>query len=406
MTIYRARTVYPITGNPIHNGAVLVDGPLIRAVGHWKEVSRESGEATIDLGEQILLPGLINAHCHLDYSMMRRAILAQPNFTEWIKRINALKRSFGEQDYLQAISEGFQELIQWGTTTVLNIESFPELLPKLPPPPIRTWWFYELIDIRHRVDSDDLLMGALSFFDRPSSWLGGFGLSPHAPFTATPDLFRVAEACATQYKMPLTTHLAESVEEWHTFVDGSGPLYEFLKSLGRDMSDCGGTTPMRWFLQAGLDPRKWLLAHVNEFSDGDLQALGNHLRGIQIVHCPLSHAYFRHRPFRASELATRGATLCLGTDSLASTQSLNLFQEMRQFARQNPEFSPAAILRMTTINPAHAIGAEKNLGQIRPGAFADLIALPDHGTTDPAETVLTHRDPITWMLVNGKSVAA
>lgn len=401
--IYRARTIYPVTRPPIENGAVVVKGAIIRDLGSWEEITAKYPQDEVtDLGERVLLPGLINAHCHLDYTMMRRAILPQTSFAEWIRRINALKRSFTAADYLESIRNGFAELIRWGTTSVFNIESFPELIPELGPPPIRTWWFYELIDIRSRLASDELVAGALSFFDGRSDWLGGFGLSPHAPFTASPELFRLAQACHSKTGMPLTTHLAESAEEWQMFASASGHLHDFLKSLGRDMKDCGETTPMRWFLQAGLDPRRWLLVHANEVADSDLHLMGNHLSGMYIVHCPLSHSYFRHRPFRASELASHGVTLCLGTDSLASTSSLCLFSEMRQFANQHPEFSPAAVLKMVTVHPAEAIGEEQRIGQISPGAYADLIAVPSRGA-DPAESILQNREPVEFILVHGDS---
>ena len=127
-----------------------------------------------DLGESVLLPGLINAHCHLDFTRFKGIIRPRQSFTEWIKTINALRRSFTTQDYVDSIGEGFEALVLSGTTTVANIESFPELLPHLPVPPLRTWWFLELIDVRSRVMEDEMLMGALSFFDQHPEWLGGF----------------------------------------------------------------------------------------------------------------------------------------------------------------------------------------------------------------------------------------
>lgn len=161
--IYRARAVVTMDGPPIENGAVAVQGGEIQAVGGFDEVSRLFHDETVDLGEQVILPGLINAHCHLDYTMMRHAISPQNSFTQWIKLINAHKRGLDDEDYMEAIARGFAELKKWGTTTVLNIEAFAELIVKLPPPPVRTWWFYELIDIRNRITTDDLVAGAFAF---------------------------------------------------------------------------------------------------------------------------------------------------------------------------------------------------------------------------------------------------
>ncbi len=185
-----------------------------------------------DLGDCILMPGLINAHCHLDFTVMRGAILQQESFSHWVRRINDLKRTLTDEDYLQSIFNGFAELRRWGTTTVFNIESFPELMVHMPPPLIRAWWFYELIDVRNRIHTEEVVAGALTFFEKHPNWLGGFGLSPHAPYTTSGALYKLAKFCCEKYAMPWTTHLAETDEEFEMFVSASGPLHDFLKSLG------------------------------------------------------------------------------------------------------------------------------------------------------------------------------
>jgi len=298
--IYRARAVVTMDGRPIENGAVAVQGGMIQAVGSHREVSRLFLDETVDLGERVLMPGLINAHCHLDYSMLRNVINPQKSFTEWIKHINAMKRSFYDEDYLNAIVRGFTELKKWGTTTVLNIETMPELLLKMPPPPIRTWWFYEMIDIRHRITTEELVAGALAFFQQRPDWEGGFGLSPHAPYTASADLYRLANECSRVTGMPLTTHLAESSEEDEMFRHARGPLYDFLASIGRDMGDCGKKSAFAHLVGDSIAGPDWLLVHLNELGEDDFDLIGerNLGRAMQVVHCPLSHRYFKHRPFQ------------------------------------------------------------------------------------------------------------
>lgn len=169
--ILRARTLVTMTGPPIDNGAVVVKGNRVRAAGTLSEVAALFSGTVVDLGEQVLMPGLINAHCHLDYTMLRRAIQPPHGFTAWVQRLNALKRSLRDEDYLDAIQRGFAELRKWGTTTVLNIESLPELMGRIPPPPIRTWWFYEMIDVRQRITTEDLIDGAGIFFRKHADWL-------------------------------------------------------------------------------------------------------------------------------------------------------------------------------------------------------------------------------------------
>ncbi len=134
------------------------------AVGDSAEVMTAHPGAVTHLGEVVLMPEIINAHCHLDCSMTRHAIDPPKSFTAWVRRINALKRSLDDDDYLAAIAKGFAESRRWGTTTIGHIESFPELMLRLPLSPLRTWWFREMIDIRHRLPTERAMAGALSFF--------------------------------------------------------------------------------------------------------------------------------------------------------------------------------------------------------------------------------------------------
>lgn len=400
--ILRARTVITNTGTPIEDGAVAVVENRIVAAGSFDEIrAAHAGEVT-DLGGQVLMPGLVNAHCHLDYTMMRRAINPQRSFTEWILRINSLKRSLDNNDYRAAIAKGFAELKQWGTTTVANIESFPELLPAMQPPPIRTWWFFEMIDVRHRHAGEETMAGTLAFFDQRPDWLGGFGLSPHAPYTASGSLYALTSDAAEKMTMPVMTHVAESREEWEMFRHGRGELFDFMKKLGRWMFDNQvQRTPFAHVAaHARLGPH-WLLAHMNELDESDFALLAAMPQPPSVVHCPGSHRYFRHSPFPLTKLRGIGVNVCLGTDSLASTLTLSMFDEMRILSRQEPQLDPAEILKMATLNGAKALGIEA--GKIAPGALADLIALPLADTAREVHAaVIENRDPIAWMMLDGK----
>src|SRR5207245_6928129 len=155
--ILRARVVVTMDGPPIENGAVVISGDRVLDVGKFPEVSaRHSGQEIVDLGEQALLPGLINAHCHLDYTCLRCKIPSQKSFADWIQAINAEKAKLSERDYLASITEGFAEAKRCGTTTVANLAAFPELVAQVRSP-IRTWWFAELIDVRSPERADELV---------------------------------------------------------------------------------------------------------------------------------------------------------------------------------------------------------------------------------------------------------
>src|SRR6202162_6444653 len=144
--IIRARVVVTMDGPPIDNGAVVILGDRIVDVGTFPEISgKHSREEVFDLGEQVLLPGLINAHCHLDYTCFRGRIPRQKSFTDWIRAINAAEAKISREDHIASINEGFTETKRFGTTTIANLTAFPELIAKIDDP-IRTWWFAELID--------------------------------------------------------------------------------------------------------------------------------------------------------------------------------------------------------------------------------------------------------------------
>ena len=406
--IVRARQVVTMDAPPIENGAVAIEGNRIVAVGTVPDLQWVSAGPVVDLGEMVLLPGLINAHCHLDYSMMRGAIAAPKQFTAWVQRINALKRSLDSEDYLAAIRRGFAELRRWGTTSVCNIEAFPELMTHLDRSPLRTWWFYEMIDIRHRITTDDVVAGALAFFQHRGNSLDSFGLSPHAPYTASLNLYQLANACASSFTMPLTTHVAESTEEFDMFRHAGGPLYDFMDSLKRPMTDCGSSTPFGHLWSSGaVDPR-WLLVHMNTLVEEDFELLAGLPRGAgpHVVHCPGSHRYFHHPPFPARRLHELGVNLCLGTDSLASTDSLSLFQEMRALGAAEPWLRPEELLRMVTVNPARALRRRGQLGKIAPGALADLIAVPAPITLGGVyEDIVNYDGPVPWTMIDGQICA-
>jgi cytosine/adenosine deaminase-related metal-dependent hydrolase len=404
--IVRSRVVAPMAGEPIDDGAVAIEGNKIAGVGKFAEVKRAYSGDVLDLGEQILLPGLINAHCHLDYTMLRGKIGPQRAFADWIVAINAEKAALGEADYLKSIASGLAEARKFGTTTLLNLEAFPELLPRLPRPLLRVWWCAEMIDIRKRVNVRGVADTLRDWFRSHPEWQGGFGLAPHAPYTASMQLYSEASEIARQEGIPFTTHLAESAEEMQMFRDASGPLFDFLKGIGRGMDDCGTGTPLSFVMRNLSIGEHWIIAHLNEIDPGDFDLL-KRLPKFHIAHSPRSHAFFGHAPFALRRLRELGFNICLGTDSLASNASLSLFAEMRELLRNESWLSPREVVEMVTVNAADAVGQGNLLGQIRPGFHADLIAIPAlESSTGVFESIVAFDQMVPWMMVNGEVLSS
>jgi cytosine/adenosine deaminase-related metal-dependent hydrolase len=404
--IIRSRVVAPMAGEPIDDGAVVVEGNKIAGIGRLADMRRGYSGEVLDLGEQILLPGLINAHCHLDYTILRDKIGPQQSFADWIGGINTAKAALSENDYVESIEAGLAEAGQHGTTTLLNLEAFPELLPRLSRPLLRVWWCAEMIDVRKPVEARKVFDSLHDSFRAHPDWLGGVGLAPHALYTASRELYSEASEVARKEGVPFTTHLAESSEEMKMFRDASGPAYDFLKSIRRPMEDCGHETPLSLMMRTQSIREDWIVAHLNELGDGDFDLLARAPK-FQIVHCPRSHSFFGHAPFALPRLRKLGFNICLGTDSLASNSSLSLFAEMRELLRKETGLAPRDVLEMVTIHAAAALGEESRLGQISPGFYADLIAIPyEPARANLFEHIIAFEQTVPWRMVNGHVIGS
>src|SRR3984893_11970803 len=354
--IIRARVVVTMEGAPIENGAVVVSGNRIVDVAKFDDFKTTPADEVVDLGERALLPGLINAHCHLDYTCLRGKIGPQKTFTDLIRAINSAKARLNPSDYVKSIAAGFGEALKFGTTSMVNYEAFPDLIIRTSPP-IRTWWLSELIDVRGPVLPEELVELAMGFMHVA----GNRGLAPHAPFTASLDLYRHCQETGRRHNFVLSTHLAESHEESLMFHEATGPLFEFMKEIGRDMRDCSGQTSLAYLLQQIALDERWLVVHLNELSKSDFDLLAETEVGFHAVHCPRSHQYFGHARFELEKLRALRINICLGTDSLASNSDLSLFAEMRQLQSQHSTLSPREILETVTTNPARALDRQSLL---------------------------------------------
>jgi cytosine/adenosine deaminase-related metal-dependent hydrolase len=175
------------------------------------------------------------------------------------------------------------------------------------------------------------------------------------------------------------------------------------------MNDCGKKTPLEHFLsrdsstslRCARDNNAWLVAHLNELAESDFELLKEIKTKFHVVHSPRSHDYFDHRRFPFERLHSIGFNVCLGTDSLASNESLSLFAEMRAFQRREPAISPAKILEMVTVNSALALGQQNILGRIRPGFRADLMAIPSAASSDFFAEIVAFEGEINWMMIDG-----
>ena len=401
--LLRARTVLPISTPPIEDGAVIIRDERIEVVGRFADLAQSETEV-VDLGNCILLPGLINAHCHLDYTDMGGKLFPAKYFSDWIKAIVALKAEWSYTDFAESWLNGANQLLRSGTTTVVDIEAVPELLPEVTrSTPLRVISCLELISVRSRQTVEQMVAAAVKKIQ--SLPPGSAALSPHAPYSISPELLGAVNAAARANNWPVTTHVAESADEFEMFQHGRGAMHSWLRSQ-RPAGDCGGVSPVAWLARHKALAPNFLAVHANYLARGDAELLAR--SGASVAHCPRGHAFFRHQGFPLADLMRAGVNLCLGTDSMATMPksrsepfALNMFAEMRALAGSAPELAPQRILEMVTVNAARALGRAGDLGCLGPGAVADLIALPRGTTNDPHAAVLNHRGDIAASMIRG-----
>lgn len=399
--LVRARIVIPISRPPIADGYVRIQGNRIAEVGEWAGLVDRQGAK--DLGEVILMPGLVNAHCHLEYSNFVGAIPEPSSFTDWIRAMVDLRHEVDDADHCQSWLCGARQSLRYGVTTMGNIETRRDLLPQLwAQTPLRMISYLELIVLRANSDSRREVRVANDWACAHSPQRGCVGLSPHSPYTTKPDLL---EACSKLIGVLLAMHLAESAEEDEMFRQGSGAMYEMMASAGRDMSDCGKKSPLAHAASFGVLNDRLLGIHGNYLNDADIQTLAN--SGVSLVHCPRSHRYFNHAAFRFDDLESAGVNICLGTDSLATMSEkdakLELFSEMRLFRELHPDVPMGNILRMVATKSAAALGMKGVVGEIAADAFADLTVIPFDGPQDGAESaVIDHVGVVQKVMIDGQ----
>jgi cytosine/adenosine deaminase-related metal-dependent hydrolase len=407
--ILRARIVLPVSQPPVENGAVAISENKIRAVGPWADLKSDSDENVFDLGEVVLLPGLVNAHCHLDYTDMAGQLSPPKTFTDWIPLIMGAKSAWTYSDYARSWVNGAKMLLRTGTTTVGDIEAMPDLLPEVwEAAPLRVVSFLEMTGIRLQPGAREILRATVEKMDSLSHGICRASLSPHAPYSTSLELLKLTSEFARKRNLRVATHIAESPDEFEMFASARGKMFDWLARSQRDNSDCGLGSPVQHAGRAGLLGENLLAIHVNVLARGDAALLRK--TRTHVVHCPRSHEYFKHPPFQRERLASAGVNIALGTDSLATTRKagkqkpeLNMFAEMRALAVAGKKISPAEILKMATVNGARALGMAGQAGELSKNAFADLIVIPFAGkSSEVHEAVLHHEGNVAASMIEGR----
>ncbi|TWT98047.1 Aminodeoxyfutalosine deaminase [Botrimarina colliarenosi] len=420
---FRARLVCPVAAPPIEDAIVVLEGDRIQRIGRQAPADIE----VEDLGDVALMPGFVNAHCHLEFSGQRRPIgrtgIALP---DWIRQV--IEKRPNAKKIGKAIADGMDESLRYGVTTIAEICRTETEAYRTTGYSPRLVLLQESIGFsqaraQSALNAAENRLEELSTLTRPSDAAGNghaaalnghganghangyaanghasnghangvatingyatkpnprirIGVSPHAPYTASPQLIRELVSVAATRQMPVAMHLAESPEELQLLAEGRGPFQKILEERGMwDPWVIGrGSAPLDYLRMLTRAPKS-LVVHGNYLDYSELAMMARQAGAMSLCYCPRSHAHFKHSPYPLTQALELGVPVCLGTDSRASSPDLSLLSEMREVAARHPGVPAETILRMGTLAGAEALGLE-DVGAIRPGAMADLVCVP------------------------------
>jgi len=390
--ILTAAFVAPMDSPTLRDAAVAVGDGVILAVGLIPDVRHRFPQAVLqELGNVVLLPGLINAHTHLELSDLHQGDRPE-SFVGWL--MNLMGQTFRTTPdemrvaVANAVQIGVQQCLRFGVTSVGDISrQSPLTRPLLKDGPLRVVSYGEIQAMAQRRDLLEQRFATAADVSQESSTLR-VGLTPHAPYSVEPEGYARCLSFARQHNRPLATHLAETPDETIFLENQTGPFRE-LWEVGVKAWDehvpkyVGG--PIRFARDIDLLSYPTLLAHVNYCDDEELSILA---RGkASVVYCPRTHAYFGHPPHRWRDMLAAGVNVAVGTDSCASSPDLNIVDDLRLLRGIAPDIPASQLWEMATLNAARAINQSDRLGSITPGKAADLVAF---ATTDA--------DPLNWVL--------
>jgi cytosine/adenosine deaminase-related metal-dependent hydrolase len=383
---FRARWILPIDRPPLRDGWLEVSGDVIVGLGAGPPPALAH-----DLGVVAVLPGLVNVHTHLELSWMAGRIPPSASMDDWIQQMLRLRGEGPSPGQAERAARGaIADAKAAGTALVGDISNGLTTPSFLADARLQGVVFHELIGF-DVVDPAPVIREAKGKLDRALQSVGAGagvrgGLVAHAPYSVSPALFRaIAE---TEGDVPLAVHVGESVEEMEFLRTGGGPMRRTLEALGRWRDDWAapGSDPVEYLRRVGYLQPGMLAVHATHLDRRSLESLRD--AGAVVVTCPRSNVWVGAGVPRVSQFYASGVPVAIGTDSLASVPTLNLFDELAALRRIAPDVSASAMLESATRVGAEALGFGRTHGTLAPGKHASLVAVEVPGDVTDVEEYL------------------
>jgi 5-methylthioadenosine/S-adenosylhomocysteine deaminase len=394
MTVYEADWLCPVSSAPIRNGALVVEGETIA------EVSPPAGTyARIRFPGCAIIPGFVNTHSHLELTILR-GFLDGLEFTDWIPRLTRAKyQQLSADDILASTRLGAVEMLRAGVTCLGEVMDLGTSWETMREFGIQGVAYQEVFGPAeaHAEGAMARLIEKGDSYRRSETETRRVGVSPHAPYTVSAKLYQMVNEYAQRAGLRLTTHIAESEAEGMFVRWGAGVFAERLTERGISFVPAG-CSPIAYLDSLGMLRSDVLLVHAIDLDDSDLDILRN--RRPAVAHCPKSNAKLAHGIARLSEIRDAGVMVGLGTDSVASNNVADMFEEMRAAifhqrsrTRRHEVLDARAVLRMATLGGAECLGLSERLGSLEAGKRADFVVVD---LNDPATQPVY--DPVDAMV--------
>ena len=382
-----ARYVLPIAAPYIVDGAILVHGDHIMEIGELKTLKAAYPDEEVrDFGLAVLMPGFVDMHTHLEFSAMRGLVDDLP-FTQWKLQLLEKQERLDAEDWEDSARIGAAEALQSGITTIADITDSGASaraaagagLRSIVYREVSTMSRREVPDVMARASEDIAAWAALGDPSRMT-----VGIAPHAVYSCHPELYRAVAEKAIAEGLPVATHLASSRDEYDFVKYGSSRLAVDYRQTFSGV-DLGwlptGETPVRYLAEWDIfDVPQMVAVHCTQVEDSDIETLATH--DVSVAYCPRCNAKLGMGVAPLAKLLDRGVRVGIGTDSPASNNTLDMFDEMRiglliqrAVTGYQPHFVAPQFVKMATLDAARALGVDDRIGSLEPGKQADIIAV-------------------------------